>query len=76
MREIIIIRTDESRKLKIFLDREKVNYEIYHENESGQQRESLRNQLIAAYKREAQNPVLQKELAMWGQITGDGLINK
>jgi hypothetical protein len=31
--------------------------------------------LIAAYKREAQNPVLQKELTMWGQISGDGLNN-
>jgi ribosomal protein S24E len=62
MREILIIKTDNSEKLKNFLDREKVNYEVYHEG--GQPRENLRNQLIAAYKREAQNPVLQKELTM------------
>ena len=71
MREIIIIKTEQSGKLKNFLDRERVNYEVYHEN--GQPRESLRSQLIAAYKREAQNPVLQKELTMWDEISGDGL---
>ena len=55
MREIIIIRTDESRKLKNLLDREKVNYEIYqeqkkHEETSEKEKLTLGEAYQRAYK--------------------------
>jgi uncharacterized protein YnzC (UPF0291/DUF896 family) len=38
-----------------------------------QEKEQLRKRLIEAYKRESENQALQEELAMWDEISGDGL---
>ena len=38
-----------------------------------QEKEQFRKQLIEAYKRESENQALQKELAIWDEISGDGL---
>ena len=38
-----------------------------------QEKEQLRKRLIAAYKRESKNQALQEELAIWDEISGDGL---
>jgi uncharacterized protein YnzC (UPF0291/DUF896 family) len=38
-----------------------------------QEKEQLRKQLIVAYKRESKDQSLQKELAIWDEISGDGL---
>lgn len=38
-----------------------------------QEKEQLRKQLIEAYKRESENQALQEELAIWDEISGDGL---
>ena len=38
-----------------------------------QEKEQLRKRLIEAYKRESKNQVLQEELAIWDEISGDGL---
>ena len=38
-----------------------------------QEKEQLRKRLIEAYKRESENQILQKELAIWDEISGDGL---
>ena len=37
------------------------------------EKEQLRKQLIEAYKRESKNQALQEELAIWDEISGDGL---
>jgi uncharacterized protein YnzC (UPF0291/DUF896 family) len=37
------------------------------------EKEQLRKRLIEAYKRESENQALQKELAIWDEISGDGL---
>ena len=36
-------------------------------------KEQLRERLIVAYKRMAKNKKLQKEMALWDRISGDGL---
>ena len=38
-----------------------------------QEKEQLRKRLIEAYKRESKDKDLQEELAIWDQISGDGL---
>jgi uncharacterized protein YnzC (UPF0291/DUF896 family) len=38
-----------------------------------QEKERLRKRLIVAYKRESENQALQEELAIWDEISGDGL---
>jgi uncharacterized protein YnzC (UPF0291/DUF896 family) len=38
-----------------------------------QEKEQLRKRLIEAYKRESKNQALQEELAIWDEISGDGL---
>jgi len=38
-----------------------------------QEKEQLKKRLIEAYKRESENQALQEELAMWDEISGDGL---
>jgi macrodomain Ter protein organizer (MatP/YcbG family) len=43
------------------------------EKEQKQEKEQLRKRLIAAYKRESKNQALQEELAIWDEISGDGL---
>jgi hypothetical protein len=52
-----------------------VNQAVLKELEKEQQKEKeqLKEQLIAAYKREAKDQALQKELAIWDEISGDGL---
>ena len=42
-------------------------------NEQNREKEQLRKRLIAAYQRQAKNENLQKELALWDSISGDGL---
>ena len=37
------------------------------------EKEQLRQRLIEAYKRESGNQALQEELAIWDEISGDGL---
>jgi uncharacterized protein YnzC (UPF0291/DUF896 family) len=37
------------------------------------EKEQLRKLLIEAYKRESENQALQEELAIWDEISGDGL---
>ena len=46
------------------------------EQEKKKEKEQLRERLIAAYKREAKNKALQKEMALWDSISGDGLDDK
>ena len=46
------------------------------EKERKDEKERLKKQLIAAYKREAKNKALQKEMALWDSISGDGLDDK
>jgi uncharacterized protein YnzC (UPF0291/DUF896 family) len=41
-----------------------------------QEKEQLRKRLIAAYKRESKNQAVQEELAIWDEISGDGLDNE
>ncbi len=41
--------------------------------EKRKEKEQLRERLIAAYKRMAKNKKLQKEMALWDRISGDGL---
>ena len=43
------------------------------EQEKKKEKEQLKKQLIAAYKRESKNKALQKEMALWDRISGDGL---
>jgi len=38
-----------------------------------QEKEQLRKRLIEAYKRESENQAEQEELAIWDEISGDGL---
>ena len=38
-----------------------------------QEKEQLRKRLIEAYKRESKDKDLQQELAIWDEISGDGL---
>jgi len=38
-----------------------------------QEKEQLRKRLIEAYKRESKDKNLQEELAIWDEISGDGL---
>jgi len=38
-----------------------------------QEKEQLRKRLIEAYKRESKDKDLQEELAIWDEISGDGL---
>jgi uncharacterized protein YnzC (UPF0291/DUF896 family) len=38
-----------------------------------QEKEQLKKRLIAAYKRESKDQLLQKELTIWDEISGDGL---
>jgi DNA gyrase/topoisomerase IV subunit B len=45
-------------------------------NEQKREKEQLRKRLIAAYQRQAKNKNLQKELALWDSISGDGLNDK
>jgi len=41
-----------------------------------QEKEQLRKRLIEAYKRESKDKDLQEELAIWDEISGDGLDNE
>jgi len=41
-----------------------------------QKKEQLKKRLIAAYQRQAKNKNLQKELALWEKVAGDGLNNE
>lgn len=52
-----------------------VNQAVEKELDKGKkkEKEELKKQLIAAYKREAKNKKLQKEMALWDRISGDGL---
>ena len=43
-----------------------------HQTEK-QEKEQFKKQLIEAYKRESENQALQEELAIWDEISGDGL---
>ena len=74
MKEIIIIETNKPQKLKNFLDKEHFAYKVYQEPK--QDKEQLREKLIAAYQRIAKNKKLQSELALWDSISGDGLNDK
>ena len=74
MKEIIIIETNKPQKLKNFLDKEHFSYKVYQEPK--QDKEQLREKLIAAYQRIAKNKKLQSELALWDSISGDGLNDK
>jgi uncharacterized protein YnzC (UPF0291/DUF896 family) len=38
-----------------------------------QEKEQLRKRLIEAYKRESEDQASQEELAIWDEISGDGL---
>lgn len=44
--------------------------------EQKQEKEQLREKLVTAYKRMAKNKKLQKEMALWYRISGDGLKNE
>ena len=46
------------------------------EKKEGQKKEQLREQLIAAYKRESENKSSQEELSVWDEISGDGPDNE
>ena len=75
MKEIIIIETDKSQKLKNFLNKEHFSYKIYQGPKNQPDREQLKKQLITAYRRQAKNKKLQTELSLWDSISGDGLNN-
>ena len=62
MKEIIIIETDNSQKLKGILDKEQVNYRIYQENEK--EEEIYRRDMRLAN----QDPERQKEIKAWDKI--------
>lgn len=58
MREIIIIKEENSLKipkLKEFLEKEKVNYEIYQEKSNPDKDELRKQKLIEGYKRSAKS---------------------
>lgn len=58
MREIIIIKEESSLKIpkvKEFLEKEKVNYEIYQEKSNPDKNELKKKRLIEGYKRSAKS---------------------
>lgn len=59
MKEIIIIKTDNSQEIKKFLEKKHVEYEIYQKSQS----EQFQKQLIADYQDAARDEELNKELA-------------
>lgn len=78
MREIIIIKTNESEKIRNFLNQERVNYEVYHdkknqEDKAKKQKDIFRKQLIADYQDAAQDKELNRELTDWDKAVNDGL---
>ena len=60
MKEIIIIETQNGKKVKQFLEREHENYKVYYENEE----DYLRQAVKAASQDEQRN----KEIAAWDKI--------
>ena len=81
MKEIIILEVNESKKSQLvqdFLKQKNIDYRLLAETQaesksSLKEKEQLRKKLIAAYKRQAQNKNLQKEMSLWDSISGDGL---
>jgi chaperone required for assembly of F1-ATPase len=53
MKEIIIIKTDNSQALRNYLDTNHLNYKIYQEQAINNSQEENRRRLIEAYKRSA-----------------------
>ena len=62
MKEIIIIETENSQKVKNFLNQEQINYRIYHESES--EEEYWRRAVRLASQDEQRN----KEIAAWDKV--------
>lgn len=55
MKEIIIIKTENSGYLKNLLDKEHINYEIYQEPVISENNNKRRKRLIEGYKRSSQS---------------------
>ena len=58
MKELIIIRTENSEKVRNILNREQVNYEVFYEKE---------DQLAQEYQEAWQNPQRLAEAKQWEQ---------
>ena len=69
MKEVIIIKTDNSQEVKKFLEQKHIDYEIYQKSQS----EQFKKQLIADYQDAAQDKELNQELADWDKAVADGL---
>lgn len=69
MKEIIIIETNKSQKLKEFLNKEHFSYKVYQETKN----EKFRKQLIADYQDASRDEELNKELSDWDQVINDGI---
>ncbi|KLL03135.1 MAG: hypothetical protein MRERV_51c006 [Mycoplasmataceae bacterium RV_VA103A] len=73
MTELIIIRTHESEKIKKFLEQERVDYEVYHEEEKGgvysefsQKPQKISEaELGRAYQEAWSNPQRYQEAQKW-----------
>ncbi|KLL03139.1 MAG: hypothetical protein MRERV_51c010 [Mycoplasmataceae bacterium RV_VA103A] len=66
MTELIIIRTHESEKIKKFLEQERINYEIYQEQE-----ENWKSQEKKAFQ-EWQNLTDEELITEWEKLPHDG----
>lgn len=69
MREVIIIKTNESKKIRNILNQEGVNYEIYQEPKEPQK--ISEEELGQAYQEAWSNPRRLAEAKQWEQATID-----
>lgn len=74
MREIIIIKTNESEKLKNLLENGKVNYSIIYDDIFTGLTYN-KDQFAAAYEEWAKDPEEQAEIKTWKAVEKDGWKN-
>lgn len=60
MTELLIIKTDNSEKIKNFLNKEKINYEIFYDQE---------DKLLQEYREAWQDPHRLAEAKQWEQAS-------
>ena len=65
MTELIIIKTDKSEKLRSFLNKEQINYQVFSEQEQGEF--SQEDKLLQEYREAWQDPRRLAEAKQWEQ---------
>lgn len=73
MKEVIIIETNQARKLKNFLDKEQFSYKVYWEPKT---RNGQKINIFANYGEVINNREREQELKLWDNVDLDEKLNE